>query len=194
MPVWIMLGGILFPVLFILSSWISAKSGRFGNKFVRTSIILTGIVFLAGMIFGLPFVHQPRLSNIHLRFFVGVPLTILGMGFRMHPLIYFKKMKTRPDLLTSKWVLTLHGPACFVTSGPYRIVRQPQYVGGIVFIIGWFLIWGGLYSFCILPILIIFILLWAPIEEKYILEKSFGNEYKEYKKKVGMFFPKVRRK
>ena len=34
----------------------------------------------------------------------------------------------------------------------------------------------------------------AFIEEKYILEKEFGDEYREYKKKVGMFFPKIGRK
>ena len=39
--------------------------------------------------------------------------------------------------------------------------------------IGWFLIWGGLYSLYILLVLIIFLLLWAFIEEKYILEKKF---------------------
>jgi protein-S-isoprenylcysteine O-methyltransferase Ste14 len=195
MPVEIIWCGILFPVLFILSSWISAKSGKLRNKVVRKSIILIGIVFLVGMVFAHPFVPQPRLADIYLRFAVGIPLAILGIAFRMYPLIYFKKMKTGPGFMCpSKWVLTLHGPAYFITSGPYSIVRQPQYVGGIIFIIGWFLIWGGLCSIYILPVLIIFILFWALIEEKYILEKEFGNEYKEYKKKVGMFFPKIGRK
>jgi len=194
-PVEVIWCGILFPVLFILSSWISAKSRKLENKFVRVSIILIGMGFLVGMVFVLPFVPQPRLANICLRFAVGMPLAILGMAFRMYPLIYFKRMKTRPGFVSpSKWVLTLHGPAYFVTSGPYSIVRQPQYIGGIIFIIGWFLIWGGLYSFYILPVLIIFILFQALIEEKYIIEKEFGNEYKEYKKKVGMFFPKIGRK
>jgi protein-S-isoprenylcysteine O-methyltransferase Ste14 len=32
----------------------------------------------------------------------------------------------------------------------------------------------------------------AIIEEKYILEKKFGKEYKEYQNAVGMFFPKIK--
>ena len=185
MPVGIILCGILFPVLFILSSWISAKSGKLENRFVRISIMLIGIVFLGGMVVALPFVPQPRLANVHLRFAVGISLAILGMAFRMYPLIYFRKMKTRSDLAR---------PSKLVTSGPYSIIRHPQYVAGIIFIIGWFLIWGGLYSFYILPVLIICILFQALIEEKYILEKEFGDEYREYKKKVRMFFPKIGRK
>lgn len=43
----------------------------------------------------------------------------------------------------------------------------------------------------ILPVSIIYMLLWALIEEKYILEKAFGDEYREYKKNVGMFLPKI---
>ncbi|MDI6905724.1 MAG: isoprenylcysteine carboxylmethyltransferase family protein [Candidatus Bathyarchaeia archaeon] len=139
------------------------------------------------MFFVVPFFPQPRLANIYLRFAVGIPLTILGMAFRFSPPVYFWKMKTRP----SKWVLAAHGPAYFITSGPYSIVRQPQYVGSIIFIIGWYLIWGGLYTLSILPVSIIYMLLWTLIEEKYILEKAFGDEYREYKKNVGMFLPKI---
>lgn len=94
-------------------------------------------------------------------------------------------MKTRPDLVR---------PSKLVTSGPYSIVRHPQYVGGIIFIIGWFLIWGGLYSLYVLPALIISILFQALIEEKYILEKEFKDDYRNYQDKVGMFLPRIRRK
>ncbi|HAW49553.1 TPA: hypothetical protein DCX16_01180 [bacterium] len=185
MLAWIILFGVLFPVLFIFISWIVTKSGKLENKTFRIPLILTGIIFLGGMVVVLPFVPQPRLVNLYLRFAVGIPLAVFGIAFRIYPLIYFRRMKTRSDLVR---------PSKLVINGPYSIVRHPQYVGGIIFIIGWFLIWGGLYSFYILPVLIIMILLQAFIEEKYILEKEFGNEYREYKKKVGMFLPKVRRK
>lgn len=190
---WIILFGLLAPVVFILTSWIMAKSGKFENKFVRTSAPLM-CLFLMIMFLVVPFVPQPRLANTYLRFAVGIPLAVFGMAFRMSPPIYWEKMKTRQGVVRSpKWVLAAHGPAYFITSGPYSIVRQPQYVGSIIFMIGWFLIWGGLYTFYILPVLIIHILVWALIEEKYILEREFGDEYREYKKKVGMFFPKIRR-
>lgn len=127
MPVEIILCGILFPVVFILSSWIIARSGELVNRLVRISIILTGIASLPCMVVALPFVSQPRLASIHLRLLVGIPLAVLGICFRMYPLIYFKKMRTQSGFARpSKWILTLHGPAYFVTSGPHGIVRQPQ--------------------------------------------------------------------
>lgn len=182
---WIILFGVLFPAIFIFSSWIITKSGKLENKTLRILLILIGGVFLGGMVVVFPFIPQPRLTNIYLRFAIGIPLATLGMAFRIYPLIYFRRMKTRPDLVR---------PSKLVTSGPYSIVRHPQYVAGIVFVIGWFLIWGGIYSFYILPVLIISILCQALIEERYILQKEFGDEYRGYKKKVGMFLPKVGRK
>jgi protein-S-isoprenylcysteine O-methyltransferase Ste14 len=137
------------------------------------------------MVVVLPFIDQPRIDDLHLRLIIGIPLATLGMIFRIYPLIYFKKMNTRPDLVT---------PSKLVTSGPYRIVRHPQYVAGIIFVIGWFVIWGGIYSLYIVPLLILCIVFQAIIEERYILEKEFGDAYIEYKKKVGMFLPKIWKK
>ena len=86
-----------------------------------------------------------------------------------------------------------------VTSGPYRIVRNPQYFGAILFIInmtsrsykevlgdvGWIgpkgtlLIWLGT--------LIAYILL-ALVEEAH-LSRVFGAEYKAYKSKTAFLIP-----
>ena len=47
------------------------------------------------------------------------------------------------------------------------------------------------YSFFVLPFVLLVIFFQALIEEKYILEKKYSNQYIEYKEKVGMFFPKI---
>lgn len=73
------------------------------------------------------------------------------------------------------------------------MVRHPQYASGIGFLFGWFLLWGGLYSLAVLPILVLVICLQARIEEKLVLEEQFGEEYEQYKKRVGMFVPRLRR-
>ena len=166
-------------------SWIITRSGKNEKKGFRILLIITGIIFLGGMVFVIPFVEQPRINDLYLRVIIGIPMAIVGMIGRIYPLIYFKRMSTRPDLVT---------PSKLVTSGPYRIVRHPQYVAGIIFIIGWLIIWGGLYSLYVVPLLILSIVCQAIIEERYILEKEFGDAYREYKKRVGMFFPKIRKK
>ncbi len=180
---WIILYGILATIFFVFTSWAVTKSGRQNDKKFRLLIILTGIIFLGGMVFVIPFIDQPRLANIYIRYSLGISLSIIGMVIRVYPFLYFKKMKTRSDLIK---------PSRLVKSGPYGIVRHPQYMGGIVFIVGWFLIWGGIYSIYLIPLLIVSILLQAFIEEKYMLEKEFGKEYEKYKERVGMFFPKIK--
>ena len=184
MLVFMVLFGTLAPVLFVCISWIVTKSRRHEKNALRILIILSGIILLGGIVLAFPFLPQPRVTNVYLRYAVGIFLSVFGIIVRVYPLIYLRRMKTRSDLVN---------PSKLVTSGPYGIVRHPQYSAGIIFITGWFLLWGGIYSILMMPVLIIAIIFQALIEEKFILEKEFGDVYIQYKKKVGMLFPKIRR-
>lgn len=70
-----------------------------------------------------------------------------------------------------------------VTSGPYRYVRNPQYVGSIIILLGITLIQSSfhLLIFTMLQAAIFHIL--ALLEER-ALEKKFGKKYLEYKRKT----------
>ena len=77
-----------------------------------------------------------------------------------------------------------------VTSGPYRWVRHPLYtVGSSMFIAfglmadNWFIAALGVLAFILMAIR-------TPKEEANLIEK-FGDEYREYMKHTGRFFPKV---
>ena len=76
-----------------------------------------------------------------------------------------------------------------VTSGPYRWVRHPLYtVGSSLFISfgmmadNWFIAGLGILAFIGMAIR-------TPKEEANLIEK-FGDEYREYMKRTGRFFPK----
>ncbi len=76
------------------------------------------------------------------------------------------------------------------TSGPYRWVRHPLYTVGTSFYISfgvmsdnWFIILMGILAFIAMAIR-------TPKEEANLIEK-FGNEYIEYMKRTGRFFPKL---
>ena len=76
------------------------------------------------------------------------------------------------------------------TSGPYRWVRHPLYtVGAILFISfgmmadNWFIASLGILAFIAMAKR-------TPQEEANLIEK-FGDEYREYMKHTGRFFPKV---
>ena len=77
-----------------------------------------------------------------------------------------------------------------VTSGPYRWVRHPLYtVGSSMYVAfgmmadNWFIAALGVLAFIAMAIR-------TPKEEANLIEK-FGDEYREYMKHTGRFFPKV---
>jgi protein-S-isoprenylcysteine O-methyltransferase Ste14 len=78
-----------------------------------------------------------------------------------------------------------------VTNGPYRWVRHPMYSVGTSFFISlsvlaanWLM---GLASLLVLAMLLVRL----PKEEAKLIER-FGNEYREYMKRTGRFFPRLK--
>jgi len=77
-----------------------------------------------------------------------------------------------------------------VTRGPYRWVRHPLYtIGSALFIAygmiadSWFIAVLGILAFLLMAIR-------TPKEDANLIEK-FGDDYREYMKHTGRFFPKV---
>lgn len=75
-----------------------------------------------------------------------------------------------------------------VTSGPFKIVRHPQYLSQMLMDLG-----GAVatLSFILAPLALIqipFLLMRASFEDE-LLEKHFGENFRSYKKKSGMIFP-----
>lgn len=75
-----------------------------------------------------------------------------------------------------------------VTSGPFKMIRHPQYFSQILLDLG-----GALatLSFILAPLAIIqipFLFMRASLEDK-LLEKHFGEDFRVYKKKSGQFLP-----
>jgi len=80
----------------------------------------------------------------------------------------------------------------FVAHGPYRIVRNPMYLG--VFMAGFSLGVAAATWLVLVGAGLIFTLfvLRTSTEERYLIER-FGYRYREYMERVGRFFPRLRR-
>jgi protein-S-isoprenylcysteine O-methyltransferase Ste14 len=177
----------LFPLViaaFVLASWLVAKTGGLDNRVARAGAAAAGAI-VGLFAFALPFFEQPVLHSAILNYAIGIPLAALGVVARVYPMMYLLRRRT---------TTTLDKVTTIVETGPYGIVRHPQYVGGLLMLAGWFLIWGALHCLCLLPLFALLTLAQASIEETYILEKEFGEEYRTYKERVGMFFPTLKRK
>jgi len=75
-----------------------------------------------------------------------------------------------------------------VTSGMYRITRNPMYVGLLVSLTGWAILLGSFSPFLLLPLFIALITTQQIILEEKILEEKFGQQYLVYKKVVRRWF------
>jgi protein-S-isoprenylcysteine O-methyltransferase Ste14 len=81
-------------------------------------------------------------------------------------------------------------PKTLVISGPYKFVRHPQYLGLIFMWVGWWWVWAAAYSFYFGMIFLALTWIEAYLEEKFILEKRFGDQYRDYRRHAGMFWIK----
>ena len=108
--------------------------------------------------------------------YLGWLFIAIGATLAIWPDFIFKKNKT---------TIKPHGiPTKLITSGPYRISRHPIYLGFTLILIGVTIIHGTIISF---PFPLLFAII---IDRKFIrmeeknMEKAFGKDYLEYKKKV----------
>jgi protein-S-isoprenylcysteine O-methyltransferase Ste14 len=86
---------------------------------------------------------------------------------------------------------TAEVPATVVTDGPYKVVRHPFYVAYMLY---WFAI--PVYArntFVLIPALILFWLYYrtAREEERAIMQSGLRCIYVDYRRRVGMFFPRL---
>lgn len=82
------------------------------------------------------------------------------------------------------------GQGKLVQTGIYRYIRHPQYIGFFMITLGMMLEWATI------PLIILYVLLLALYyrlarREEDDMEKEFGQEYIEYKRKTKMFIPYV---
>jgi protein-S-isoprenylcysteine O-methyltransferase Ste14 len=94
--------------------------------------------------------------------------------------------------VTTLKVAETHRTEKVVSSGFYSVIRHPQYFGGILAHIGITFLLSSLFSLLSTPVIILLNYLISWKEEKELM-KEFGKEYEEYKQKVPMFFPKLRK-
>ena len=81
-------------------------------------------------------------------------------------------------------------PKRFVPHGPYNLVRNPMYIGGVSMLLGW-----GLYLASVsmaLFALVAFLLIhtFVVLAEEPGLRKRFGQEYEDYCKTVSRWIPR----
>jgi protein-S-isoprenylcysteine O-methyltransferase Ste14 len=91
--------------------------------------------------------------------------------------LYFKA-KTTPNPLAPTKTSQL------VVSGPYRISRNPMYLGLLLILTGWALYLGSLAPWLAPPLLVLILNKQQIEPEEAILAAKFGRAYAEYRQRV----------
>lgn len=132
----------------------------------------------------LPFVNF-SIPILHLM--ITLPLMLFG-GW-----IAIKGVKAMSSEVGFGVVDTHSKPSKIVASGPYSIVRHPQYLGACLAYMGGSILLSASYALLFTPVYVLcnYLISWK--EEKELV-KELGEEYKDYQKKVPMFIPRFRKR
>ncbi len=152
-----------FPLtIYLFSGWLQ-------SKFPQTNILAHDNGHLWFTLFG--FEGNPHLNPIHL---ISNGLVIAGFM-----LIY----KAWRILYASQKQGSL------ATSGPYSIVRHPQYCGFILIMIGFLFMWPTLLTLAMFPMLV-FVYIRLAKKEENLVRAEFGSIYDDYARDIPAFIPR----
>jgi protein-S-isoprenylcysteine O-methyltransferase Ste14 len=112
--------------------------------------------------------------------YVGLVLLVVGGVLRLAPVF----------ILGSRFsgLVAIQEGHTLVTNGLYRVIRHPSYLGLLVFLLGWVLLFrsaiGVLVSLLILPALVA-----RMNSEEALLATEFGEQYSEYRRRTWRLLP-----
>ncbi|MFW9831434.1 MAG: isoprenylcysteine carboxylmethyltransferase family protein [Candidatus Thorarchaeota archaeon] len=89
--------------------------------------------------------------------------------------------------------LTIQAQHTLVTHGPYRYVRHPMYTVHLFYCLSWFLISANILFFITWILMVFYIIVRIPKEEKMLLAR-FGDEYRQYMNRTGRLVPPLHKK
>ena len=200
---WVCVAGVVCVVPFLFLSVEHTKlQEKYGKKKGTRIGEICGIV--SGWLFfifwaGIWVSPQPRFT---IPFPVAVSFLVPFVNFSIS---LSNLVASVPFILVGAWlgiegvrevslrVAETHRPDRIVTSGVYSLVRHPQYLGGLLSHVGISILLSAYRSFLITPLMIVIVYLISWKEERELI-KEFGKDYEEYKKRVPMFIPRVRRR
>lgn len=88
-------------------------------------------------------------------------------------------------MLWRKTTLSPYGkPQQLLTCGPFRVSRNPVYIGMLLIYLGVSLLWGDVWWLLLLPVLLMMLQVGIIRHEEQLLRLHFGTDYDDYCRKV----------
>jgi protein-S-isoprenylcysteine O-methyltransferase Ste14 len=139
---------------------------------VVVMVAVAGIMGLAAML-------APSLSFVVPGAAVGTSLLVAtGVMLALAGLIRFRQAATTVDPLHPE------GASSLVTTGIYRVSRNPMYLGMLLVLFGWATWLSHPLSFVALPLFVVYMNRFQIRPEERILHKKFGETFVAYSRAV----------
>jgi protein-S-isoprenylcysteine O-methyltransferase Ste14 len=103
---------------------------------------------------------------------------IAGLAFSISGVVSFRRARTTVNPLKPETASSL------VVSGPYRLSRNPMYVGLALVLSAWAMLLAHALAFVFLPAFILYITRFQIRPEEEAMTKRFGEEYAAYRSRV----------
>lgn len=134
------------------------------------AITIVSTFVLGRAILVLPLCSQPRFETGGWHWFVGGVIFVAGLIFSI-PALFIKPLTPpRKDMRLE-------------TRGFYAIVRNPIYLGEILWFLGWAIMFRSVIGLALVPLWWCGLLFHTLVEEE-ILERTLGEKYLIYKRRV----------
>jgi protein-S-isoprenylcysteine O-methyltransferase Ste14 len=140
------------------------------KKYPYLNMFFVGIFALGRIILVSPSCPQPRFEIYDGQLIIGGLIFIIGVIFLI-PLFYIKPFPEHIEDIK------------LVTTGFYGIVRNPIYLGEILWTLGWAIIFGSIIGVALVPLWWGGLLFHVMLEEED-LERKIGQPYLNYKLNV----------
>lgn len=138
--------------------------------------IVAALCALAMWWLAAPLPHAPLGRTV--RIAVAVALALLGVGFALAGIKAFRRAQTTVNPMKPDMASVL------VTSGVYRITRNPMYVGLALALTGWAVYLVSLPALAVVIVFIIYIDRLQIAPEERALSKLFGAAFDAYRSAV----------
>jgi protein-S-isoprenylcysteine O-methyltransferase Ste14 len=166
-----------------------------GDKKRRAILIPIATILLFGVLTFFVFcsfwvdswLHLPYLPDAWWRYGIAAIVFIAGLFLVLSTVTAFFRIGGTP--------LTVSPPPKLITSGLFAYIRNPMALGDLLILEGLGFYFGSLsLIFFFAPLPVVAYALYIKAVEEPELELRFGREYVEYKKKVPMFIPWLKKR
>jgi protein-S-isoprenylcysteine O-methyltransferase Ste14 len=115
----------------------------------------------------------------------GLVLMVVGAAFNVLGRVYLK----------SNWAnqIKIYEGHWLVTTGPFAIVRHPLYASLIWMLVGGALVYANLAGLVLTLAVFVPMMYGRAKKEEALLTGAFGEQYAMYRRRTGMFLPKIPR-